>query len=482
MATIEQPSPALHSAVLHILGNTDSRTGSMSVTMSDLVEHLTTEQAARLPQAVGQVLPLLSNDPERLRFAAQLAVNFDLFEAAPNLAEIALAVDDRELILAAARLCGNPSVDAAVRQRVANAVADDPAGRIRLDPSYSPETADEQMLYSQCWPGVRTESSSVPQSPVTVLDWSLPSDAALRFAVQLDKARASVRRLTAEAKIPNWFGAQTVLICAPQARSRVLNRYPGFPEHQMLVIESMPTNGPETDRLLRQVNNALSGLNKLSFSVLGPKVDQPVWAPEVFKAGVYSTREAAFLAGTKGSSLNYLSRKGVLKPHDSGVLHWTFRDVVAVRTWVYLKSTSGRRVPSKVIRELSQYDGDAEAVRVGATSEGSVLVDKGDGWVDLLNNQQLMPIPITDIDSVFQPFQYGSVAVLGLLQANESTKLHPTILSGTPHLDGHRISAKALASLDARGQREAIETAYPELEGKPFERTVAVGKQLLSAA
>lgn len=481
MATIKQPSPALYSAVLHILGNADSRTRSMSVTMSDLVEHLTPEQAARLPQAVGEVLPLLSNDPERLRFAAQLAVNFDLFEAAPNLAEIALASDDRELTLAAARLCGNPAVGATVRHRVANAVADDPAGRIRLDPSYSPKTADEQMLYSQCWPGVRTRSS-FPQSPVVVLDWSLRSDDALRLAVRLDKARASVRRLAAEVEIPNWFGAQSVLICAPRARSRVLNRFPDFPEHQMMVIESIPASEPETDRLLRQVNNALSGPHKLSLSVLGPEVELSIWAPEVFKAGVYSTREAAFLAGTKASSLNYLSRKGILQPHYSGVLHWTFRDVVAVRTWVYLKTLSGRRVPSKVIRELSQYDGDAEAVRVGATSEGGVLVDKGDGWVDLLNKQQLMPISITEIDRVFQPFQYGSVAVLGLLQANETTKLHPTILSGTPHLDGHRISAKALASLDARGQREAIVTAYPKLDGESFEDTVAVGKQLLSAA
>ncbi|MDE0578834.1 MAG: hypothetical protein OXI29_03075 [bacterium] len=482
MATIEQPSPALYSAVLHILGNADSRTRSMSATMSDLVEHLTPEQAARLPQAVGEVLPLLSNDPERLRFAAQLAVNFDLFEAAPNLAEIALEIDDRELILAAARLCGNPAVNATVRQRVANAVADDPAGRIRLDPSYSPKTANEQMLHSQCWPGVRMKSSSFPQSPVAVLDWSFPSDDAFRIAVRLDKAGASVRRLAADARVPNWFGAQSVLVCMPQTRVRVLKQYPKFPEYQILVPKAIPATEPDIDGLMRQVNSALSGPHRLRLSTIEPEVEYAIWAPEVFTAGVYSTKEAAFLAGTKASSLNYLSKREILSPSNTGVLHWSFRDVVAVRTWIYLKSKSNSQVSSKVVSELAKFAGDSEAVRLGATSEGKVLVDKGDGWDDILSGQRVMPMDVANIDQVFRPFKYGGGTTIDLLQASTNTKLYPTILNGTPHLEGHRISAKALASLDARGQREAIETAYPELEGESFEDTVTIGKQLLSAA
>ena len=92
-----------------------------------------------------------------------------------------------------------------------------------------------------------------------------------------------------------------------------------------------------------------------------------------------------------------------------------------------------------------------------------------------------MGIPITDIGDVFRPFDYGGGTTLGLLQASENTKLHPTVLNGTPHLEGHRISAKALASVDTLSRREVIEAAYPELEGKRFEDTVTVGKRLLSA-
>ncbi len=480
MAAIEQPSPALYSAVLHILGNTDSHTRSMSVTMSDLVEHLNAEQAACLPDAIGQVLPLLGNDPERLRFAAHLAVRFDLFEAAAELAEIALAVDDRDLKLAAAMLCGNPAVEAPVRQRVAEAVADDPFGRIRLDRGFGPGTEDERRLYAQCWPGVRTESSPLPQTPAVVLDGSYPADAALRFAVRLDKAGASVRRLSPGSRIPYWFGAQTVLVCQPPTRSRVLNSYPQFPERQILVVD-MPADNREADGLLRRVNGVLAGPHRLALGGLGPEVEYAVWAPEVFTAGAYTTKDAAFLAGTTSSSLNRLRIQGVLEPRNAGIFLWTFRDVVAVRTWAYLKSMARRRIPSKVVEELARFAGDSEAVRLGATSEGRVLVDQGDGWDDVVSGQRVMGIPITAIDEVFRPFDYGGGTTLDLLQASANTKLYPTVLNGTPHLDGHRISAKALASVDTLCRSEAIEAAYPELEGKSFEDTVSVGRQLLSA-
>ena len=479
MEAIEQPSPTLYSAVLHILGNTDSHTRSMATTMSDLVEHLTTEQAACLPEAVGHVLPLLSNDPDRLRFAAYLAARFDLFEAAPGLAELALAVGDRDLILAAAMLCGNPGAKDRVRRRVAEAVADDPLGRIRLDRDYVPSTEDEQHLYLQCWPGARSERSILTQTPVVVLDGSFPPDATLRFTVRLDQAGASLRRLPPKTEVPYWFGAQTVLVCRAPTRSRVLSSYPRFPEHQILVAD-MPTNDREAALLLRRVNAAFSKSQRLELGALGPEVECAVWAPEVFTAGVYTSKDAAFLSGVTVSSFHRLRAQGYLDTRDSGVFVWTFRDVVAVRTWAYLKSRVGKRVSGRVVRELAHFAGDSQAVKLGATSDGRVLVDQGDGWDDVVSGQRVLGIPITDIDDVFRPFDYGGGKTLDLLQASENTVLYPTVLNGTPHLEGHRISAKALASVDTLGRREVIEATYPELVDKPFDDTVTVGKRLLS--
>lgn len=431
---------------------------------------------------MGEVLRLLVNDPERLRFAAHLAVNFDLFEVAPILVELAWSLDDRDLKLSAARLCGNPAVSADLRRHVADLLVDDPFGQIRLDPSYMPKTADEQLLYTQCWPGVRARSFDFPQRPTTVLDWSFSAEAVFRLAARLDRAGASVRRLAGEAEIPDWFGLQSVLICDPRTRIRALNRYPAFPERQILVVETMPTTKYETERLLRRLNSVLSGPHKLNLAATSSDRDFAVWAPEVFTAGVYPTREAAFLAGSTTSSLHYLKKRGVIEPLERGILLWTFRDVVAVRTWVYLKSKTVKQVSSKVITVLAGFAGDSEAVRLGATSDGRVWVDEGDGWADVVNNEQPLLDNIADFDDVFQPFRCGGGKTIGLLQASKNTELLPTVLNGTPHLKGHRISAKALASLANRGGRRAIESSYPELSGTSFEDTIGVGNRLLSAA
>ena len=157
MATIEQPSPALHAAVQRTLLSTDPWSQSLPTTMSGLAEHLTAEEADCLPEAIAGVLPTFRTDPERLHFAADIAVRLDLFEVADVLAALAAGAGDRRLMLAAAMLCGNPAVGRQLRERVADVVGDDPVGQIRLDRRAAPTTADETRLHLQGWPGARAE-------------------------------------------------------------------------------------------------------------------------------------------------------------------------------------------------------------------------------------------------------------------------------------------------------------------------------------
>ena len=272
MAPLAQPSPGLYAEVLHILSNTDSHSRSMATTMADLVEHLNAEEAECLPTAIGGVMPLLRRDPERLRSAAEIIARFDLFEAAGQLADLALGIGDRELLLAAATVCGNPAVKAHILNLVKSQVADDPAGLIRLDPGASPKTQDEECLYWQRWPGARTDNSRFALAPVVVLDSGLAADAVLRMAILLDKAGASVRRLYIEAEIPSWFGPQTVLVCRPSTRNRVLDRFPRFPVSQIL-LDDIPADGRGMAKLLRQIDAALPGPEKLWLTRLGPELE-----------------------------------------------------------------------------------------------------------------------------------------------------------------------------------------------------------------
>lgn len=482
MAAVVQPSPGLFAAVLQAMRSSDPWSQSLSAVMAGLAEHLTTEEAECLPGAVAGVLPLLRQDRERLRFGAEIAARLDYHEATGALAELAIDLGDRDLLLEAATLCGNPAVEAPIRARLLEAVGHNPAGRIRIDPHAVPASSEEESLYLQCWSGARRPRSGFALAPVVVLDQALDALAALRMSIRLDEAGASVRRLANRAAVPLWFGPETVLVCHPVTRSRVLSGFPRFPERQVLTDE-LPTDERGMDKLLRQINAALDGPQRLRLDALSYGIESPVWDPEVFTAGVYPTREAALLAGTATSSLTYLHRQGLLSPRElRGGRCWNFRDVVAVRTWAYLKSQSPRRVSSEVVTALSRFAGDTKAVQLGATSEGSVLVDRGDGWVNVVTGQSALGMDITDIDAVFRPFRYGGGTTMDLLRASPNTRLYPTVLNGTPHLDGRRISAKALASVDAHFRREAIEAAYPELEGVAFEDTVEVGLRLLKAA
>lgn len=483
MATVMRrtPTPGLYEAVLQVLGGANSWTQPAAGPMAELVDHLTTDEAECLPRAVADVLPLLRGDRDRLRFAAEIAARLDLFEVAESVLRLAVLLDDRQLLLNAADLASNPAADPPVVQSLLEQARGDRPLRLRLDKTAVPDGTDEERLYEQCWPGARTSQSRFLLPPVTVFDTSLRADVLLRLAVAADRAGATVRRLEPEAEVPFWFGAETVLVCADATHQRVRGRYGHFPAAQIVVPEGseLPQDRLAQARLRRQVDAAL-GRRLLTLPV-GDAQDIPVslWSPDVFGAGVYSTREAGFLSGAKASSLSYLHRRGVLQPHIRGALRWKFSDVVAVRTWAYLKTVTPGRVSSNVVSALAAFEGSGDAIRIGVTTDGRVMADLGKGFEDVLTGQMALDLPVTDVDSAFRPFEVGGGSVPDLLHLSPNSTLLPTVLNGTPHLSGHRIAAKDLGSLDRAGGTGAITAAYPELSDAQFEDVVTLGHQLL---
>jgi hypothetical protein len=480
MATVDLPSPGLFAAVLQAVRGADPRQWTIAMAFSNLIDALTESEAEQLPAAVGGIMPLLRGDLDRLRFAAESLVRFDMFEAAPDLVNAAVETFDRDLLLSAAALCGNPGVEADVRDRLARATIGDRASQIRFDPTAQPGNERELLLYQQRWPGSRSVERSLPLAPVVVLDDKLGAQASIRLAARLDSVGATVRRLPKESALPDWFGPQTVACCRPTTRSRLLSYNPDFPERQILVDPALNSER-DVGVTLQRINAVLPPGSRLRLDVYGPELETTIWDPDVYSLGVYETREAAFLTSAPVSSLYHLSKMGLLHPRRNGITTWSFSDLVAVRTWRFLKAQSSRRVSSRVIPALARFAGDPDAVRVGATSDGKVLVDRGQGWVDVRTGEQLLDLPIADLDESFRPFTIGGRRAPDMLHASENTRLHPAVLHGVPHLRDHRVSARALALLDDRGGEAAIYGAYPELEERAIQDTVAVGHQLVGA-
>lgn len=483
---MNQPPPELYGTVLDALTGTDPWRHSAAAAMSRLVKHLALEEAECLPSAFVGVLPLLRGDLDRLRFASELAVRFDFFETAGSVLELAIETHDPGLMLDAADLVANPAADASVRQQVMDSSVGNAEQRraiqIRANPAVVPATSDEQRLYQLSWPGSRAGRTRSSLPPAVVIDADFRADRALRFVAKLIGAGATVRRLDAASALPPWFGSETGLVCRQRTRNRVRDRFREFPDSQIVVPDDDDLSDDQWDqaRLLQRLRTVLPGMLRLDTSGGAPDLMESLWAPEVFTAGVYSTREAAFLAGAKASSLNGLRRRELLRPRDSGVLRWNFRDVVAVRTWTYLRSLSPKPVSAKVVHALAQFEGDRDAVRIGVTTGGSVMVDHGQGFEDVLTGQGTLDLPVRDVDAAFRPFEFGGGSTPDLIHASANSSLHPACLHGTPHLSGHRISAKDLASLDQAGGRATILDAYPELETVAYGDVVDVGHQLLA--
>ena len=104
MTTLDPPSTELFASVLHAFRSPDPRNTTFSDAMTDVIDSLNDEEAQKLPHRHQSVFPLLRDDLDRLRFAAEVLVRFDMFEATEALTRLALDVNDHEFLLSAASL------------------------------------------------------------------------------------------------------------------------------------------------------------------------------------------------------------------------------------------------------------------------------------------------------------------------------------------------------------------------------------------
>lgn len=173
MAAIEFPSPGFFAAALHALRSSDPREETINGVWGKFIDSLSNNLANQFPITIGGVLPLFRNDLERLQFAAETLVRFDMYEAAEALTNVAIDIGNDDVLLSAASLCGHPGVSTPLKSRISELHDDDIWIQIRLYDHVTPSNEEEKLLYLQCWPGARSLNSPSYLSPVAVLDKSL---------------------------------------------------------------------------------------------------------------------------------------------------------------------------------------------------------------------------------------------------------------------------------------------------------------------
>ena len=483
-----EPSPEVYLHTLRHLVGLDVHREPLELTGTALVGGLTEPEAGAFPQAFEQALGMLHNDIDRARAAAVLASELDLFEVAGTITRMADETGDLRIARAAAALCGNPSADRQARATLNRSHGDNPWIRIRYDHEMAPETDEQKRLLWQIWPG-RAGAAAPAEAPVVVVDKALPPQLGLALAARLALAGASVRRLGGDPADHMWFGRHTVVVCADDTLRRLASAFPTRRSEQAI------SAGPDStvESLLSAVDAALPEQSKLNLPGRAPDI-RDLLTKDMYMSGAYTSRDAAFLSGTTRSVWSQLRTRGILQPLDTQatISRWAFRHVVAVRIWANLRKQLdvdkaeprvARRVGPSIIKHIAGLVDERignklnSRTEIGVTEDGKVKVKTNGHWLDIGTDQAAIETVIR-FDRAFQPFGLADVETIGLPMHKDETATIPTILDGVPHLAGHRISAKVIATAHGHGGDESVESAFPQLRGVPYGTTRSVGMEM----
>jgi uncharacterized protein (DUF433 family)/DNA-binding transcriptional MerR regulator len=187
----------------------------------------------------------------------------------------------------------------------------------------------------------------------------------------------------------------------------------------------------------------------------------------------YPTYIAATLSGASLRQLQYWRSGGEHAlfvpelPKAGGRVLYSFRDVVGLRTFVYLREAVSLQRIRKAVENLREL-GNSEHLsqyQLVVAGKSIVLVEPGhDAAVDLVEWPGAQRFTVT-LGDVFAPFenQRGDL-VVDLFHPREHVVVDPEILGGYPVVEGTRVEFDLVASLVRDGvDPSEISEIYPSV-------------------
>ncbi len=193
-------------------------------------------------------------------------------------------------------------------------------------------------------------------------------------------------------------------------------------------------------------------------------------------AGCYEAPRAAALSGVPVSTVYNWARRGIVVPSVSPSRQklWSYADLMALRIVYWLrhpKSGQAKEVPASPMSQVREALEEIErrGLDIWAENEwqqGSpLLVNLGgrvyldDGWVAGMSGQKAF---VETLD-LLGPFEIGNKNGPNLLRPRSRLRIIPGKVSGEPHLEGSRITTRAVAALYKRmGEVRAVADMYEE--------------------
>ena len=171
----------------------------------------------------------------------------------------------------------------------------------------------------------------------------------------------------------------------------------------------------------------------------------------------------AALTGATIRQLRHWRNTRLLEPeYSTGTrVFYSYRDIVALRTFVYLRETHSLQKIRKAITGLRSLGQPGHLSRYRLVSQGSTIVLTEDAEdVDLLNKPGQT---LARFDDIARPFDTrDGVRIRDLAQPTAHISIDPETQGGHPVIAGTRVPFEAVASLVADGvPAEDIKLFYP---------------------
>lgn len=209
-------------------------------------------------------------------------------------------------------------------------------------------------------------------------------------------------------------------------------------------------------------------------------------------AGCYEAPRAAALSGVPVSTVYNWARRGIVVPSVSPSRQklWSYADLMALRIVYWLrhpKSGQAKEVPASPISQVREALEEIERRDLDIWAENEwqqgspLLVNLGgrvyldDGWVAGMSGQKAL---VETLD-LLGPFDIGNKHGPNLLRPRSRLRIIPGKVSGEPHLDGSRITTRAVAALHRSvGNAEGVAAFYPELDIEEINQAIELERSL----